>query len=251
MSILIERGENVIQTDGTVTKRVVLLSGEKPASLEITGADVEGLNDDDVIAAGSKLTTPTAKYTAFEGGKFTQVSSGSGGGGGADLPAVTTDDNGKVLSVVNGEWDKANAPKELPSVSNGDNGKVLSVVNGTWAKADPQGGALLVQGAYSNQIITLNKTFGEIATAYTSGKPVIISVSVDQGGGYTREMNLGVISLSINIFDESTSNPESDSVEYQGYIAAFFPSENMGISFYTIPVYTREDLNDQFPVGSF
>lgn len=72
MSILIERGENVIQTDGTVAKRVVLLSSETPASLEITGADVEGLNDDDVIAAGSVLITPSKNYIAFEDGVFTQ-----------------------------------------------------------------------------------------------------------------------------------------------------------------------------------
>lgn len=29
------------------------------------------------------------------------------GGGGSDLPAVTSDDNGDVLTVVNGAWDKA------------------------------------------------------------------------------------------------------------------------------------------------
>lgn len=72
MSILIERGERVIKADGTETKRVVLLSSETPASLEITGADVEGLNDDDVIAAGSVLITPGANYIAFEDGVFTQ-----------------------------------------------------------------------------------------------------------------------------------------------------------------------------------
>lgn len=30
-----------------------------------------------------------------------------GGGGGSDLPAVTAADNGDVLTVVNGAWDKA------------------------------------------------------------------------------------------------------------------------------------------------
>jgi len=72
MSILIERGERVIMPNGTEAKRVVLLSSETPASLEITGADVEGLNDDDVIAAGSVLITPSANYIAFEDGVFTQ-----------------------------------------------------------------------------------------------------------------------------------------------------------------------------------
>lgn len=32
---------------------------------------------------------------------------GSGGGGGSGLPAVTSDDNGDVLTVVDGAWDKA------------------------------------------------------------------------------------------------------------------------------------------------
>lgn len=31
----------------------------------------------------------------------------AGGGGGSSLPAVTSEDNGDVLTVVNGAWDKA------------------------------------------------------------------------------------------------------------------------------------------------
>ncbi len=50
------------------------------------------------------------------------------------LPDVTNSDNGKVLGVVNGEWDKYTIPKELPTVSSSDNGKVLSVVSGSWNK---------------------------------------------------------------------------------------------------------------------
>lgn len=34
----------------------------------------------------------------------------SGGGGGSGLPAVTTDDNGKLLGVTGGEWGKVDAP---------------------------------------------------------------------------------------------------------------------------------------------
>lgn len=36
---------------------------------------------------------------------------GSGGGSGSSLPAVTSDDNSKLLTVVNGAWDKADVPK--------------------------------------------------------------------------------------------------------------------------------------------
>ena len=50
------------------------------------------------------------------------------------LPEVTAADNGDVLTVVNGEWAKAEPSTELPSVTASDNGDFLSVVNGSWAK---------------------------------------------------------------------------------------------------------------------
>jgi hypothetical protein len=65
-------GEPVIRPDGTEAKRVVLLSDSAPASLTVTGADVPGMNADDVIATGSVLITPSANYIAFEDGVFTE-----------------------------------------------------------------------------------------------------------------------------------------------------------------------------------
>lgn len=52
--------------------QVTLVSETEPTSLEITGADVEGMDDTDIIAVGSVLMTPSAKYVAFEDGVFTQ-----------------------------------------------------------------------------------------------------------------------------------------------------------------------------------
>lgn len=52
------------------------------------------------------------------------------------LPDVTAADNGKMLGVVNGAWDKTDVPKELPSVTSSDNGKMLGVTNGAWNKMD-------------------------------------------------------------------------------------------------------------------
>ena len=53
------------------------------------------------------------------------------------LPIVTSADNGKVLGVVSGVWDKTDIPKELPTVTSADNGLYLEVVNGAWAKQVP------------------------------------------------------------------------------------------------------------------
>lgn len=56
-----------------VNKGIVLVvSSTTPASLNITGADVDGLKDDYVLAAGSVLVTPSKNYIAFEDGVFTE-----------------------------------------------------------------------------------------------------------------------------------------------------------------------------------
>lgn len=51
-----------------------------------------------------------------------------------ELPSVTADDNGDVLTVVSGAWAKASVPTELPSVTAEDEGDVLTVnSSGEWA----------------------------------------------------------------------------------------------------------------------
>lgn len=59
---------------------------------------------------------------------------------GTGLPEVSASDNGKVLGVVNGNWQSVTPeiPEELPSVTNSDNGKVLAVVGGKWQSAVPE-----------------------------------------------------------------------------------------------------------------
>ena len=57
-----------------------------------------------------------------------------------ELPAVSTEDNGKVLEVVGGTWSvkapSASTGVGLPTVSQSDNGKFLRVVNGVWAAVE-------------------------------------------------------------------------------------------------------------------
>ena len=51
-----------------------------------------------------------------------------------ELPVVTSEDNGKLLGVTGGKWDSVNAPTELPAVTNEDNGRILQVSSGAWTK---------------------------------------------------------------------------------------------------------------------
>lgn len=49
------------------------------------------------------------------------------------LPEATNEDNGKVLGVVDGEWEKTDVPTELPLVTDTDEGKFLRVNSlGQW-----------------------------------------------------------------------------------------------------------------------
>ena len=90
--------------------RVTVLADEAPASLNITGADVDGLPDDYVLAAGSVLVTPSKNYIAFEDGVFTEKGS-SGGGGGNDMLAIHIDGEGVMDKTFQQIYDALSADK--------------------------------------------------------------------------------------------------------------------------------------------
>lgn len=46
------------------------------------------------------------------------------------LPSITDGDESKVLTVVDGEWNKAEIPAGLPEITAADEGSVLKVVDG-------------------------------------------------------------------------------------------------------------------------
>ena len=77
----------------------VILHTDVLDNFSLTGADVEGMNDDDLIAAGSIICTPTANYIAYEDGIFAQSQiAGSGGGGGGT--AGVSSFNGRTGAVT-------------------------------------------------------------------------------------------------------------------------------------------------------
>lgn len=99
---------------------------------------------------------------------------------GDTLPKVTSADNGDVLTVVNGAWDKADAAKELPAVTGTDNGKVLKVVNGAWEKAAEQTPVIYPEYSYDeeNTEWVCDKTFEEIATWIAAGRVAIARLNI-------------------------------------------------------------------------
>lgn len=114
-------------------------------------------------------------------------------GGGAGLPAVTTDDNGKVLGVVNGAWDKTDAPEgALPAVTSEDEGKVLTVEDGAWKAEYP-----LEPPVYDNDykvtltatldeqtqqaVLTADKSVAEIYAAAAAGKHCFAVIELAPG----------------------------------------------------------------------
>ena len=65
---------------------------------------------------------------------------------------------------------------ELPKVTSTDNGDVLTVVEGKWEKAVPGGGGgsvLIVEGTLDNSLLTLNKTWKEIHDGLLGGSVVV------------------------------------------------------------------------------
>ena len=65
---------------------------------------------------------------------------------------------------------------ELPSVTADDNGDVLTVVEGEWAKATPSGGggSLVIGVTSADDVDTFNKTWKEIHDAMASGQIAMI-----------------------------------------------------------------------------
>ena len=96
-----------------------------------------------------------------------------------ELPSFNENDNGKILKI-NGESGKLGWEQQgglLPQVTSADNGKVMSVVDGAWA-ASEQGKKFIVTLTptaldYSG---TMDKTVAEINAAYEAGMEIVFRV---------------------------------------------------------------------------
>lgn len=104
-----------------------------------------------------------------------------------EIPAVTSTDNGKLLGVSSGKWQKVDPPAaELPSVTAADNGDLLGVIEGAWGKVSAPSNifvamATLSQNESEKTVVTLNKTAAELYAAVAAGKLLKFSATVSEG----------------------------------------------------------------------
>lgn len=160
-----------------------------------------------------------------------------------ELPALTGN-AGKVLKVSEGatgvEWGS-----ELPSVSADDNGDVLTVVEGVWSKAALSGGVVTYTATWDDSNIGSGEIFAYIETYGVPEKPFIINFpayTLPDGkdwGSLTSDLYGSGCVVIVNLINsEGTAYiPAYDnSGEFMlaGYSYTDFPGEYEG---YTIPVY--------------
>ena len=78
-----------------------------------------------------------------------------GSGGATVLPHVSSADNGKVLTVVNGAWAVAAPTAELPTVTSSNNGEILTVSGGSCVSAAPASQLPAVTATDNGEVLTV------------------------------------------------------------------------------------------------
>lgn len=123
------------------------------------------------------------------------------------LPEVTADDNGDVLTVVEGEWSKADAPSGLPEVNNSNNGQYLRVVNGKWQRAWAEAPYMYPAAAIENPpgTFTVEEGAGYLYDEY-QGIGLMIDGSVCVNANAIYDDQTGDSSYTFTIFKEKNGN---------------------------------------------
>lgn len=154
---------------------------------------------DDVVIDGDNITIGGIVWngSAWDYSGAGQIAS--------SLPEVDSEDNGKVLTVVDGEWNKANAASGLPTPTSSDVGKVATVVE-TYDKGTSVAEQETYEFYYNHDIFGFaNSDFESLADAET------VIVTID-GTDYTANVSHGVASVSIDRYTYTITANTKDRV---------------------------------------
>lgn len=107
---------------------------------------------------------------------------------GAMVPKVDDTDNGKVLKVIDGEWQPGDdvSGDNLPPVSSLDNGKVLKVISGEWNIGSDNSDIVVIQLSasypFSGSKVTLPANINSVLIANYSSTPVVPTYLITSNG---------------------------------------------------------------------
>ena len=98
------------------------------------------------------------------------------------LPSITNRDNGKILRVVNGYWQKSDERNDLPPTFPEDNGKILKQVDGYWvAVVDPNDNTL-VRITYN--VTSFDEVAAKLNDIQTKAQSVIFELTAESATVY-------------------------------------------------------------------
>lgn len=98
------------------------------------------------------------------------------------LPSITNRDNGKILRVVNGYWQKSDERDDLPPTFPEDNGKILKQVDGYWVAAVDPNDNTLVRITYN--LTPFDEVAAKLNDIQTKAQSVIIELTAESATVY-------------------------------------------------------------------